>query len=174
MTKGNDKNALLEPLKIALSMEMEGKQLFLNAAAETKSSLAKQTFEFLAKEEDRHIAHIQDFYKSLEDSHIDDAIDTEISTADQRLETFNLRLEEIKDEFKPSLTDVEAYQIALKFENGAEEFYEVKYREASHPKVKKFYKWLIDEESMHSRLINSCLKFVEDPAAWFQSRKSGQ
>lgn len=163
---------LLEPLKIALSLEMEGKQLFTKAAAETKSSLAKQTFEFLAKEEDRHIENIEKFYRSLEEIDLDEIKAIEDSTAEERLESFNRQLEQIKDQFKPSMTDIEAYKLALDFENGAEEFYEEKFKEAKHPTVKKFYKWLIDEESMHSRLINSCLKFVEDPAEWFRRRKN--
>jgi hypothetical protein len=48
-----DKYSGLQPYRIALDMEKEGKQLFLEAARTTKSNLARQTFEFLAKEEDR-------------------------------------------------------------------------------------------------------------------------
>ena len=171
MTDQNRKNKLLEPLQIALNLEREGKQLFLKAASETKSKLAQQTFEFLAKEEDKHIANIEHFYNSLDDSDGQDIPDIEDSNADEKLEAFNNKLEQIKDEFQPTFTDVEAYKLALKFENGAEEFYQEKLDEANDPGIKKFYKWLIVEETMHSRLINSCLKFVEDPVEWFKSRK---
>lgn len=162
---------LIEPLKIALALELEGRQLFLKAAAETESKLAKQTFEFLAGEENKHIANIERFYRSLEDSDGEIIPDIDDSDAEEKLESFNLKLEALKDEFKATKTDVEAYHLALKFENGAEDFYEEKYNEAADPRIKKFYKWLIDEEEMHSRLINSCLKFVEDPAEWFRNRK---
>lgn len=171
MSDINEKNNLLEPLQIALNLEREGKKLFLKAAEETKSSLARQTFEFLAKEEDRHIENIENFYKSISNSDGSDIPDIDDSDADEKLESFNERLESIKDEFQPTLTDIEAYKMALQFENGAEEFYEEKFREATNPRIKKFYKWLITEETMHSRLINSCLKFVEDPTEWFRRRK---
>ena len=161
---------ILEPLEIAISLEKKGKKMFLQAAAETKSKLARQTFEFLAAEEDKHIENIEKFYKGLKDSDGEIIPDVEDSTADDRLEEFNQKLEAIKDEFKGTTTDLEAYRMGLEFESGAEDFYAQKLAETKDPKIQKIYRWLIVEESMHSRLINSCIKFVEDPASWFKSR----
>jgi len=166
-------NEILEPLRIALKLEIEGKQFFLDAAGSTRSKLARQTFEFLAKEEDKHIEHIKNMCESVEGSQGKDLLDAGISDADSKLTAFNDRLARLRDEFKGSNDDVTAYNMALKFENGAEEFYERMMNESADPRVKKFYKWLIEEESMHSRLLKSCLKFVEDPAAWFKSHKPG-
>ncbi len=161
----------LEPLEIALKLEREGKKLFRQAASDTKSKIARQTFEFLENEEDKHIQNIERFYNTLKDSKGENIPDIEDSTAVERMEDFNLKLEKIKDEFQGSSTDLEAYRMALKFENGAEEFYQKKYSEATDPGIKKFYFWLIQEEAMHTRLINSCLKFVTDPTEWFKRRK---
>ncbi len=164
---------ILEPLRIALKLEMEGKQFFLDAASSTRSKLARQTFEFLAKEEDKHIEHIQKMCEAVEGSQGKDMLDAGISDADRKLIAFNDRLAKLRDEFKGSNDDVTAYNMALKFENGAEEFYDRMMKESTDPRVKKFYKWLIEEESMHSRLLKSCLKFVDDPAVWFKSHKPG-
>lgn len=166
-------NEILEPLRIALKLEMEGKQFFLDAASSTRSKIARQTFEFLAKEEDKHIDHIQKMCESVEGSEGKDLLDAGISDADKKLAEFNSRLAKLRDEFQGSSDDSAAYNMALKFENGAEEFYEKMMNESDDPRVKKFYKWLIEEESMHSRLLKSCLKFVEDPAVWFKSHKRG-
>lgn len=169
----NDKmKDILEPFRIALKLEREGKQFFIDAAASTKSRLARQTFEFLAGEEDRHIAKIEEFYRSLEISDGKEPIDMEDSDADQKLSAFNEMLANLKDEKDVLDSDIKAYEYALKFENGAEELYEEQMNNATDPRIKKFYKWLIDEESMHSRLLTSCLKFAEDPTAWFEKRKS--
>ncbi len=166
-------NEILEPLRIALKLEIEGKQFFLDVAGSTRSKLARQTFEFLAKEEDKHIEHIQKMYESVEGSQGKNLLDAGISDADRKLAAFNDRLAKLRDEFKGSDDDITAYDMALKFENGAEEFYDKMMRESDDPRVKKFYKWLIEEESMHSRLLKSCLKFVEDPSVWFKSHKPG-
>ncbi len=171
MNAKENNQELIATLKVALELEKEGKELFLQAAEATKSKIAKQTFEFLAKEEDKHIENIKLFYDTLIDSDISQLPDLEDSNADEKLESFNLKLESIREEFSPSFTDVEAYNLALKFENGAEEFYKEQLDKAVDPKIIKFYKWLEAEETMHSRLINSCLKFVENPTEWFQKRK---
>ncbi len=162
---------MLEPFLIALKLEREGKAFFQKAAAEVTSRLAKQTFEFLAAEEDKHIAHIERFYNSLKISQFEDLPDTADSDADERLAAFNHRLAKIRDEYSPTASDVEAYRLALDFENGAEEFYAEKMAEASNPRVRKLYRWLIDEETMHARLLKSCLDFAEDPAAWFNRHR---
>jgi len=167
-----DKYSGMEPYRIALEMEREGKELFLEAARTTRSDLARQTFEFLAKEEDRHVAQIEKFYRAMEKSDGRDVPHMNDSNADERLEEFNKRLEAMREDFVATESDIEAYQAALKFETGAEEFYQEMLERSDNPGIKRFYRWLIDEESMHSRLINSCLKFVEDPAEWFRRRKA--
>jgi rubrerythrin len=170
---GEDKviQDILEPFRIACKLEQEGKQFFTQVARTTESRLARQTFEFLAKEEDKHLEKIDRFYRSLEQSGGEDCPDIEDSDAEAKLSAFNEKLAQLKHEIKPNVSDIEAYRLALKFENGAEDFYAQKSNETDNPKIKKFYLWLIEEEKMHSRLLKSCLRFVEDPVAWFKSRK---
>lgn len=163
-------HASLEPLAIALKLEQEGKKFFAESAARFTGRLAKRTFEFLAAEEDRHIKRIQEFYQSIEATGQTGLIPIEPSTASLRLEEFNNRLAELREEIKPGASDIEAYEYALKFENGAEQFYEKIMNDSDDPNIRKFYSWLITEESMHSRLIESCLRFARDPAGWFKDR----
>lgn len=162
---------LLDPLKVALQLEQEGKRFFSEAAATVTGKAARQTFEFLAAEEDKHIRRIEEFYQSLEESEGENAPDTEESDADRRLVAFNDRLAELRNEIKPTISDIEAYKTALKFENGAEDFYAEQVARSSNPKIRKFYTWLIHEESMHAKILNSCVQFAENPAAWFSDRE---
>lgn len=161
----------LEPFIIALKMEREGKRLFLEAAETTTSKLARQTFEYLAREEDKHIEKIEKFYTRLVESGGEDIPNIEDSTADAKLESFNQSLECVRDEFKATASDIEAYRLALQFESGTEEFYEQQLQKTGDPAMRRFYKWLIDEEAMHGHLLKSCLRFVEDPTEWFRRRK---
>ncbi len=172
MANKDNIDSLLEPFQVALKLEQEGRRLFLEAAQKTTSKLARQTFEFLAAEEDKHIERIEKFYESLRQSGGKDCPKTEDSTADEKLESFNVMLEGLKDQYEVTSSDIEAYRLALEFETGAEEFYEEKLAEADSEGIRRFYQWLIDEETMHSRLLRSCLRFVEDPAEWFRRRKS--
>jgi len=162
---------ILEPFRIARRLEEEGKAFFEEAARKAESQQVRQTFEFLANEETRHIDKIDRVYRSLELSDGKDVPEIEDSDAEGKLAAFNNRLAQLKDELVPSVSDVEAYRFALKFENGAEDFYEEKMNEAADIRIKRFYKWLIDEEAMHARLLRSCLNFAEDPTEWFKSHK---
>jgi len=171
MAVESDKSDFLEPYRIAIKLEQEGRRCFLEAAQKTSSDLARQTFEFLAKEEQKHIRQIESFYKALKASGGKEIPEIEESDAEVTLELFQKRLESIKDEFEATDSDLEAYQMALKLEDGAEEFYQEMLDKTDNPGIRKFYSWLIQEEAMHGRLINSCLKFVEDPTAWFKKRR---
>ncbi|MFH2048007.1 MAG: ferritin family protein [bacterium] len=170
MNESNKIEDLLEPLKIARRLEQEGQQFFLESARNAKSKLVKQTFEFLAHEEDKHLAKITEVYNMLEISDGNEFPDIEDSQADERLASFNDNLAQLKEKLSPEASDIEAYETALKFENGAEDLYDKMYLESENPKIKRFYKWLIDEEKMHARLLKSCLVFAQDPTAWFKMK----
>jgi rubrerythrin len=170
MARNNHTGGLLEPLKIALKLEREGRRFFSEAASTVTGSVARHTFLFLAAEEGRHIERIKEFYHSIEKSGESNLPMVKASRAARRLEEFNDRMAELKDEIHSSLRDIEAYRTALKFENGAEAFYAQQAERAQDPRVRQFYRWLILEEGIHSRVLQSCIKFAEDPAGWFRDR----
>ncbi|MBD3258587.1 hypothetical protein GF377_09160 [candidate division GN15 bacterium] len=167
-----DRESTLEPLRIAIQLEKEGKKLFSEAAGRVTGRHARQTFEFLMAEEDKHIKRIQEFYESIERSGGEDAKPMDEKEAQRNLDAFNARMAQLSEELEPSSSDIEAYNFALKFENGAEEFYSEKMQETDNPHVKQFYRWLIAEEEMHAKLLESCLRFAEDPAGWFKDQSS--
>ena len=156
MTDNKKLDSLLEPLQTALALERKGMQFFRQAAASTKGAVAQRTFHFLAGEEEKHIERIKQFYASL------------VEDAQSRLDEFNRVLLDLSKTISAGTSDVEAYETALAFENGAEDFYEVQMKTAEDPSVRNFYQWLINEEEMHARLIQSCLDFVNDPEQWFK------
>lgn len=173
MTETNDLDSLLGPLKIALAMEVEGKQLFIEAARRATGKQARQTFEFLAAEEDKHIAHIKRFYESLESGEATDIPEIVAGSVDARFDEFNLGLVRLKDDLKPTASDVEAFRFAIKFENGAEDFYRQQAESGHDERATQFYLWLIDEEGLHARVLQSCLDFAENPSDWFAIHRRG-
>lgn len=165
---------ILEPLKIALKLEHEGKKFFLEASERCTGDLPRQTFKFLADEEDKHIEHIESFYRSLTDSSdaapppVDDVATVE------RFDKMVGRMKTLKDSIKPSASDVEAYETAIKFENGAEELYAEQAARANKPHIREFYEWLIREEERHARFLHGCVKFAQNPAAWFEQKNKDE
>lgn len=163
---------ILEPLQHALKLEREGKKFFSDAARRCQRALPRRTFEFLAEEEDRHIEHIERFYHSLVDS-ADAAppILDEQATAD-RFNNLIDRLGQLRADIDPSLSDLEAYQTAIKFENGAEDFYREQIGRTDKPHIKSFYEWLIREEERHASFLHDCVAFAKDPSRWFSEHDS--
>jgi rubrerythrin len=170
MDKNSPVDEILEPLKIALRLEHEGKKFFQDAAKRCQGKLPRQTFQFLADEEDKHIAHIESFYRSLIDSENAAPPPVDDSATNDRFVTMVKRMEALKDEIKPTASDVEAYEYAIKFENGAEEFYAEQAARSEKPHIREFYEWLIREEERHAVFLTDCVKFAQDPAAWFAGR----
>ena len=170
MTGSSERDILLEPLRIALQLEAEGRQLFLEAARRASGRHAKQTFEFLAAEEERHLQRIRDFYASIEKKGKPDKSYRPDPASGARLTEFNSRLAALRDELKPTPSDIEAFRFAIRFENGAEDFYRRQIESTVDEHVCNFYRWLVAEEEIHAQMLASCLAFAEDPAAWFAKR----
>jgi rubrerythrin len=156
---------------MALRLEEEGQKFFAETAAQVRNPHARQTLTFLAEEELRHIERIKEFSKSIEAGSAAPPIAFSESI-EIRVKKFNDHLATLRADMGPSVSDVEAYTFAVKFENGAADFYREQMEKSDHPDVRAFYQWLIDEESLHSEVLSSCLKFIQDPAGWFGDRKS--
>ena len=170
MTRTAEHDALLKPLEVALQMETEGRYLFLEAARRASGRHARQTFEFLAAEEGRHLARVRDFYVSIEQERKPDDSFRPDPSARSRLAEFDTGLARLCDEPKPARSDVEAFRFAIRFENGAEDFYRRQIEDTETEQARNFYRWLVAEEEIHARMLASCLEFAEDPAAWRQKR----
>ena len=171
MGKPLPQKAHLEPLGMALKLEREGRKFFEDCAANFESRLAKQTFKFLASEEAKHILRIEEFYENIEKTGETGLPELGGANTEERFASFDARLSRLRDEVKSTATDVEAYRYALKFENGAELFYAECMNESDDENIKNFYKWLIEEEAMHSKVLEACLKFAEDPEEFFKNRE---
>ena len=170
MNEPERRERLLEPLRMALKLEQEGRRYFREAADSAESQQARQTFEFLAAEENKHIERINEFYQSIKDTGGTEPASIDTQGLEQRLTLFNDELAKLRSEVKPTMSDIEAYRVALKFENGAEQLYARQMEETDNPHAREFFAWLIREEGVHTSVLESCLQFAEDPAAWFRER----
>lgn len=168
---GKSKASILEPLRMALRLEEEGRKFFADAAAQVRNPHARQTLAFLADEESKHIERIKDFSRSIEAGLAAPPI-VASESIEQRVKSFNDHLATLRADMGPTASDIEAYTMAVKFENGAADFYREQMEASNDPEVRLFYQWLVDEESLHSEVLGSCLRFIQDPADWFKGRQS--
>ena len=57
---------MLQALKDAVQMELEGRQFYLEAAKKVENAGVRQIFEYLAESEKYHIDKFNEIYRSLE------------------------------------------------------------------------------------------------------------
>jgi Mn-containing catalase len=166
-----NKEKILEPFRIALKIEREGKKFLLEAAESSEHPAAKRTFEYLASQEDNHAEKIQKMYQAISDTGESIPMEEDDETPEEKLVGFNRRLAELKGEMRASAGDIEAYKTALEMEQDTEEFYRQKIKDTDDPNIKQIYEYFINEESAHSVMLRSCLEFMEDPASWFKNQE---
>ena len=152
-----------EALKRAIKMEKEGKKFYLQSAGKAKSRLAKQLFQQLAREEDKHAQRIEEVYKNLL---------TEGSLG-QWVTGVNepSRLEKV---FRTSLvkkavvqgSEIKALNFALGLEDKSVKLYEGLAQKTRELPEKRFYLTLSQEERGHYLKILDSIEYLTDPEEW--------
>ncbi len=164
-------------LDMALQNEVQGHKILSDARDICQDKLAKATFDFLAKEELKHIEIIKRFAQTGVAS-APLASDT-LSRADAAREIkgifaqFGWQYEQVASEFNAR---AEAYRTAMEMERHGHHFYHQAAENAQDPEVKKFFDFLAAEEVRHFEILQDSLDFLEQPDAmlaleerWMQS-----
>ncbi len=160
----------LEILQSAINMEKDGREFYLKAAQDSKSSLAKNLFEVLAKEEIIHQEVISEIYEALKSGNQwPDARITPVHSENAE----NIFSAAIKDpqQQKAASDDLEAVGIALKMEEKAFKLYSGRAKESTYPAETEFYQALAHEEQKHITSLRDTEEYLIDPEGWFMAKQ---
>ena len=147
-------------LKIALEFEKKGYALYFDVSKKTKNPLVKSIFDYLSSQEERHVAEIEAYIqKNKLELAGDDAKKTE--------RFFNMTVREFKGHLELVKEDSDAYEKGLHLEKDAYEFYKSKLSEAKTEDVRKFLKFLMEQENAHYVLIQNTYEYSKDPKHFF-------
>jgi rubrerythrin len=154
---------LLQALKDAEQMELDGRQFYLEAASKVKSVAVRQALEFLAESEKYHIDKFNQIYLSLQN----DPLWTEsIAVFEPRPCNPNVFAKAIKTihSHEPGdyHYDLQALESCLLMEQTAVDCYTRLAKESRDPLSKRFFMSLAAEEQEHYNLIFNLKKFVTD------------
>jgi rubrerythrin len=149
---------LQEALQTAMKGEIEGRELYAAAAEKTADSKAKQVFQMLADEEQKH-------YDALVRMAEDLAQAKELTMP--QLEA-PARFEDAQSpiftrEFKEKVSDFDmsALSIGIKLELESEKFYKEMADNAQEEKIKELFLKLADWEHGHYEYLQSQIGFLE-------------
>lgn len=145
----------------AQQFEKDGEAFYLKEAAAVKDKNLADILTFLAGEERKHYAYIQEF-KDQTDEHPASIFLSDIANVFTRIRDGHLRFTEPKD----TMTDV--LSKAMKIEEDSITYYRDTEKKMDDPRAKNLLALLAKQEQVHYSLLSSIIEFYETPHLWME------
>ncbi|HEY31689.1 MAG TPA: ferritin family protein [Dehalococcoidia bacterium] len=169
MVSENEKT--LEGLRVAVQMEIDGKDFYLKASHESSNEMGRKLLESLSAEEDLHRQKFEQIYQTLRQKKSWPNIKLE-STGEQHLKTlFAQQVEKLGTGITALTTELEAVDTAMDMENKSYDFYKARSRTATFAAEKDFYEAVAAEETVHHQLLRDYYDYLKDPVQWFAQKE---
>lgn len=163
---------MLQALKDAVQMELEGRQFYLEAAQKVESAGVREILEYLAESEKYHIQKFNEIYLSLQQ----DPAWTEDMAAFKppRHEPYVCVLAMAKeDQGAGGKDDLQALKTGIKMEECSIAYYTKLARETNNPLARRFFMSIAHEERGHFLTLMDMHNYLSDPADWFYVTQMG-
>lgn len=155
---------LKEAFQKALDFEQKGHKIYAQTANKTKNPFIAKTFRYLANQELIHIEEIKEYIEKLNNGH-------EIELKGDQLEGtkkfFTTTVKEFKEKTELSDDDIKAHKTALELEQNSYNFYKEQNDNTNDEEIKKFFKWLMDQENAHYELIQKAYEYIKNPVGFY-------
>lgn len=155
---------LKEAFQKALDFEQKGHKIYEETANKTKNPIVEKTFRYLADQELLHADEIKEYMEKLDKGTI---IKTRDDKPEETKKFFQMTVEEFKEKTELSDDDLKAHKTALELEQKSYNFYKKQHDKAKDKELKKFFKFLMEQENSHYELIQKTYNFIKDPAAFY-------
>jgi rubrerythrin len=166
-----EKNKTLEGLKIAIQMEIDGKEYYLKTSQKSSNKLGKKLLESLAAEEDVHRQKFEEIYNAIRNNKDWPVTDFQPDKGKKLKTLFTTATEDIATTTKGPETELNAIQTAMDMESKSYDFYQSQAKDASYDAERDFYKLLAAEERQHHLVLLDYYEYIEDPAGWFATKE---
>ncbi len=167
----NEQERTLDGLKVAIQMEIDGKEYYHRLSQTSTSQAGRELFRSLAAEEDSHRQSFERIYDAIRGRAGWLRVDFE---PDQgvRLRTIFARVtEEMGPDIEVPATELDAIQTAMDMENKSYDLYKSRSQNASYDGERGFYEALAAEERTHHSVLLDYYEYLKDPAGWFASKE---
>jgi rubrerythrin len=151
----------MEIFVYALQFEKDGEAFYQNQAAAVKDKNLADIFTFLAKEERKHYAYIQNF-KNQTDERPASIFLSDITNVFTRIRDGHLQFTEPKNTMTDVLTK------AMKIEDESITYYRDSEKKIDDPRAKALLALLAKQEEVHYSLLSSIIEFYETPHLWME------
>ena len=166
-----EQNKTLEALQIAIRMEIDGKEFYLQAGRESSNELGKRLLEQLAAEEDTHRRKFEEIYNAISNKKAWPVTDFQPDGGRGLRTIFARATEELGSDIKAASTELDAVQTAMNMENKSYDFYKSHNGSAAYGAERNFFETLAAVEREHYLILLDYYEYLKDPAAWFVEKE---
>ena len=157
---------LLNSLKEAIQMEVDGRQFYLEAAKKVKNDGVRQILEYLAESEVYHIKKFQHIYDSLEKDPTWTAELAEFKPPHSEPYACVMAMTQT-EQGTGGQDDLEALKTGLKMEQCSIDYYTKLAKETPIPLARRFFMSLAHEERGHYLMLMDMHNYLTLPEDWF-------
>ena len=147
-----DFDAISDVLRKAFQVEVDGFTFYSMAVEAATKPTVRKLFERLARDETEHKAYILAVMKRYEEH---GASSFQFDPRDPDLTEFSSQIftDSFKEQAQGEVSEIGALSIGIQLETNAVTLFETAAREASHPQIGGFYRFLADWEGSHLRTL---------------------
>ncbi|MGD0971713.1 MAG: ferritin family protein [Desulfobaccales bacterium] len=157
---------MLQALKDAVQMELEGRQFYLEAAKKVQNPGVRQILEYLAESEKYHIEKFNEIYRDQEK----DPAWTESMAAfnPPHHEAYICVLAMAQaDQETGGKDDLQALRTGIQMEECSIDYYTKLARESKNPLARRFFMSVAHEERGHYLTLMDMHNYLTQPEDWF-------
>lgn len=160
----DDVKLCVEILEKAIAFEEEGMAFFRDRAENAPSTLERNLFNSLAKDEAGHKAHLVKMREDLlREGSVDVLPDVEEEHVANVRQIFTDALEAANDPYEFQLEELEILKGAMDVERRGYHMYAGAAAEVESPRAKNVFEHLAAEEQNHFALLKNTYDFMSDP-----------
>jgi len=156
-----------DAIETAIKMETDAIAFYGEAAGKTSHPFGKEMFKGFIKDETRHLKMLQSLFKCVD-------FDVELVIPKATIKTvFSMLKDNMMQRVTAMDNEIEAVNIALKFEKEGFDFYRQSALQAGTPKEKELFEKLSIEENDHYTILLETQKFLENTGQWYMYEERG-
>jgi len=156
-----------DAIETAIKMETDAIAFYQEAANKAGHPFGKEMFKGFIKDETRHLRILQDLFRGND-------VKAELIRPRESIKTVFSELKaEMMQRVKVLDNELEAVNIALKFEKEGFDFYKNAAATAESQKEKDLFEKLSVEENDHYTILLETYKFLENTGQWYMYEERG-
>jgi rubrerythrin len=162
-----EQNKILEALKIAIDIEKEGKEWYLQAGQDSGNDVGRKIFGSLAGDEDLHRKKFEEIFNDIQHNKGWPLIDSLSDNSQKLHEIFNEACAATGVNVKAAGMEFDAINTAIQKEKTSYDFYKRQSQNATYDTERIFYEAVAAEERQHELILVDYIEYLTDPVDWF-------